>query len=177
MRCSTWNTSAGRRVGSWVRLLNPAPPETQSLYRLRAPLWLSRLPRLARSAAKLDTVWGASYLPHMLRVDLSRWLLTEESLTELCLQASHPRTRERLLAVRDIAGGRCASRLCAALGRNLGTVLKWVHDFNQRGPSALSYRHTGGTPVRRPQLASLVQEALDSAQQAAAESKKAPSRC
>ena len=58
----------------------------------------------------------------MLRVDLSRWLLTEESLTELCLQAPHPRTRERLLAVRDIAQGGCASRLSGPLGRNLGTV-------------------------------------------------------
>lgn len=62
----------------------------------------------------------------MLRPDLARWSLTEESLTELCLLATHPRTRERLLALRDIARGRCASALCKPLGRQLTTVLKWV---------------------------------------------------
>jgi hypothetical protein len=113
----------------------------------------------------------------MVRVDLARWSLTEASLTELCLQAPHPRTRERLLALRDIARGSCASRLCQPLGRHLGTVLKWVHDFNERGPQALIYRHSGGTPPLDSALKSLADEVLSEAVHAAAQSKKRPSSC
>lgn len=113
----------------------------------------------------------------MVRVDLARWSLTEESLTELCLHAPHPRKRERLLALRDIARGSCASRLCKPLGRHLGTVLKWVHDFNERGPQALIYRHSGGTPAHTSELMPLLNEALSQAVHAAAQSKKPSSRC
>lgn len=67
-----------------------------------------------------------AYLHPMLRVDVTCWSLTEESLTELCIDAPNPRTRERLLALQDIVRGSCTSRLCKPLGRDLGTVLKWV---------------------------------------------------
>lgn len=67
----------------------------------------------------------------MLRSALNRWSLTEKSLTELCLLAPHPRTRERLPALRDITRGSCASSLCKPLGRHLTTVLQWVHNFNE----------------------------------------------
>lgn len=113
----------------------------------------------------------------MLRPDLARWSLTQDSLTQLCLQAAHPRTRERLLALRDIAGGTCASALCKPLGRHVTTVLKWVHDFNAHGPKALIYRHSGGTASQKERLAPLIHEALGGAQQAAAQSKKRSSRC
>lgn len=108
----------------------------------------------------------------MLRPDLARWSLSEESLTELCLHAPHPRTRERLLALRDISRGSCASALCKPLGRHLTTVLKWVHDFNEHGPQALIYRHSGGNPSQRQRLTPLIHEALQGAHQAAAQSKK-----
>jgi hypothetical protein len=108
----------------------------------------------------------------MVRPDLARWSLTQESLTELCLHAPHPRTRERLLALRDIARGCCASALCKPLGRHVTTVLKWVHDFNARGPQALIYRPSGGKPSRSRPLVTLIHEALLGAQQAAAQSKK-----
>ncbi len=112
----------------------------------------------------------------MVRPDLARWSLTEESLTELCLLAPHPRTRERLLALRDIARGSCASALCKPMGRHLTTVLKWVHDFNAHGPQALVYRPSGGSPSHRKRLGPLIHEALQGAQQAAAQSKKRSSR-
>ena len=112
----------------------------------------------------------------MLRPDLSRWSLSEQSLTELCLQAPHPRTRERLLALRDIVRGTCASELCKPLGRHVTTVLKWVHDFNQHGPQALIYRPSGGAPSQKQPLVPLIHEALGDAQQAAAQSKKRRSR-
>lgn len=112
----------------------------------------------------------------MLRPDLARWSLTQELLTELCLQAPHPRTRERLLALRDIARGTCASTLCKQLGRHVTTVLKWVHDFNARGPQALLYQHSGGHRSQTERLTPLIHEALLGAQQVAARSKKRSSR-
>ena len=84
----------------------------------------------------------------MLRPDLNRWSLNQESLTELCLHAPHPRTRERLLALGDIARGSCASALCKPLGRHLTTVLQWVHNFNERGPQALIFM-LADVPIRR----------------------------
>ena len=113
----------------------------------------------------------------MLRPNLDRWSLSEQSLTELCLRAPHPRTRERLLALRDIARGTCASQLCQPLGRHLTTVLKWVHDFNQYGPQALLYRPSGGAAAKKQRLAPLIHEALGDARRAAAQSKKHRSRC
>jgi transposase len=76
------------------------------------------------------------------------------------------------MALRDLARGSCASSLCKPLGRHLTTVLKWVHDFNERGPQALIYQHSGGTPSQKETLAPLIHEALLGAQQAAARSKK-----
>lgn len=38
----------------------------------------------------------------------------------------HPRTRERRLALRDIARGTCASVLYKPLGRHVTILLKWV---------------------------------------------------
>ena len=124
----------------------------------------------------MDTARARTYLHLMLRPDLARWSLTEESLTQLCLLAPHPRTRERLLALRDIARGCCASALCKPLGRHVTTVLKWVHDFNARGPQALIYRPSGGTGSRSEPVGTLIHEALRGAQQAAAQSKKRSSR-
>ena len=124
----------------------------------------------------MDTPIPRTYLHPMVRPDLARWSLTVESLTELCLHAPHPRTRERLLALRDIARGSCASVLCKPLGRHVTTVLKWVHDFNARGPQALIFLPSGGSPSHSERLGPLIHEALGDAQQAAARSKKRSGR-
>lgn len=108
----------------------------------------------------------------MVRVDLSRWSLTPELLTLLCLQAVHPRTRERLLALRDIVHGSCAAQVCMGHSRHISTVLKWIHDFNQRGPSALLYIPSGGVPAQRQCMAPLLHEAIEQACQSAALPKK-----
>ena len=78
--------------------------------------------------------------------------------------------------MRDIARGSCASALCKPLGRHITTVLKWVHDFNERGPQALIYQHSGGHSSQAQPLVPLIHEALLGAQQAAAQSKKRSSR-
>jgi hypothetical protein len=118
-------------------------------------------------------------MPAMVRPDLQKWSLSLEALTELSVYAPHPRTRERLLALVLLAQGQCAWGLCRILGRDVHTLLKWVHDFNQGGPTALIYRRTGGSAARRWHFAPLVKEAVEQARAAAAlpVSKKASFRC
>lgn len=108
----------------------------------------------------------------MVRVELSRWSLTPPLLTLLCLQAVHPRTRERLLVLRDVEQGSCAAQVCLRHGRHISTVLKWIHDFNARGLSALLYVPTGGVPAHRQQMAPLLQEAIEQACHSASLPKK-----
>ena len=105
----------------------------------------------------------------MVRPDLQKWSMSLEALTELSVHAPHPRTRERLLALLLLAQGWCAWSLHRTLGRDVHTVLKWVHDFNDRGPTALIYRHTGGSPAQRVRFAQLVHEAVEQARVAAAQ--------
>ena len=118
-------------------------------------------------------------MPFMVRPDLEKWSLSLEALTELSVHAPHPRTRERFLALVLLAQGHCAWGLRRILGRDVHTVLKWVHDFNHGGPTALSYRRTGGSPARRSHLAALIQEAVEQSCAAAAQpvSKKRSLRC
>jgi hypothetical protein len=59
----------------------------------------------------------------MLRPDLNRWSLNQESLTELCLHAPHPRTRERLPATTLQSYASPGSAHHAGMGRVL-TLLK-----------------------------------------------------
>lgn len=54
------------------------------------------------------------------------------------------------------------------LGRDVHTVLKWVHDFNVGGPAAPVSRLTGGTPAHREMPAPLVREVLNEAPTVAA---------
>jgi hypothetical protein len=67
----------------------------------------------------------------MLRVEYARWDQTPADLRELAMSASHPRTRERFLALYEITQESCATRL---------------HLYNTRGPEALVYQRTGGRP-------------------------------
>ncbi len=113
----------------------------------------------------------------MLRIDLARWELSPELLTLLIVQSPCPRTRERLLCIRDIAQGSCASRLVTTMGRHLSTLLGWVHAFQQGGPQALVYRHSGGRRSQRQGMQALVAEVVQQAQAQAAVSKKRRRRC
>ena len=83
----------------------------------------------------------------MIRVEIPKWGQSLEDLRRLALQAEHPRTRERFLALSLIADGTYnATSWAAQFGRQDDTVLKWVHDDNDQGPDALTYRRTGGPP-------------------------------
>src|SRR5919205_3117710 len=80
----------------------------------------------------------------MLRVDYGRWGHTVEDLRQLATKASHRRTRERFLALYEIAAESCATRVASRTHRHPQTVMEWVHLYNTRGPEALAYRRTGG---------------------------------
>jgi len=82
----------------------------------------------------------------VLRVDYVRWGGAAEDLRHLALNAPHARTRERALALFDIAQGCCATRVAARTGRHPQTVMGWVHAYNAQGPDALAFRRTGGRP-------------------------------
>jgi hypothetical protein len=82
----------------------------------------------------------------VLRVDYGRWGQTLADLRCLALSAAHPRSRERLLALHDIAQGGCATAVAERTGRRPQTVMGWLHAYNEHGPEALAYRRTGGRP-------------------------------
>ena len=87
----------------------------------------------------------------MVRVEMQKWGQDLEDLRDRAIQAPHPRTRERFLALSLIADGtHNATSWAAQFGRQDDTVLKWVHDYNAQGPDALTYRRTGGAPLLRP---------------------------
>jgi hypothetical protein len=88
----------------------------------------------------------------MVRVEIQKWGQTLDDLRRLALQAEHPRTRERFLALSLIADGtHNATTWADRFGRQDETVLKWLHTYNTEGPDALTYRRTGGpSPLLRP---------------------------
>jgi Homeodomain-like domain len=83
----------------------------------------------------------------VLRVEYARWGQSPEDLRSLALSAPRARTRERALALFDIAQHSCATQVAVRTGRRAHTVMDWVHAYNQGGPDALAFRRTGG---RRP---------------------------
>ena len=97
----------------------------------------------------------------MIRIDLTRWSLSLALLGELITMAVHPRTRERLLAIFRIAQGDSAATVCRELQRDHHTVLKWAHDVSSGGPSALVYKHSGGTPSQLCSLAPLLVDVVE----------------
>jgi len=82
----------------------------------------------------------------VLRVDHERWDQTQADLRQLALSAVHARSRERFLALHDIAQGACATQIAARTGRHPQTVMGWLHSCNEHGPEALLYQRTGGRP-------------------------------
>ena len=83
----------------------------------------------------------------MIRVELQEWGQSLDDLRRLALQAGHPRTRERFLALSLIAdGSHNATSWADRFGRQDETVLRWLHAYNSEGPDALTYRRTGGPP-------------------------------
>src|SRR3954447_24247428 len=74
----------------------------------------------------------------VLRVDHERWDQTERDLRDLALSARHARSRERFLALHEIARGGCASAVAERTGRHPQTVMGWLHRYDKGGPRRCS---------------------------------------
>jgi Homeodomain-like domain len=88
----------------------------------------------------------------VLHVDHQRWGQTVADLRHLALSAAHPRSRERFLALHEIAAGDCATTVAERTRRRAQTVMGWLHAYNKHGPEALTYQRTGGRPPFAPRL-------------------------
>ena len=73
--------------------------------------------------------------------------MTPADLRELAMSASHPRTRERFLALYEITQESCATRIAERTHRHPQTVMEWLHLYNT--PEALTYQRTGPPFARR----------------------------
>lgn len=83
----------------------------------------------------------------MIRPDVAKWNQKLSDLRRLSVEAEHPRTRERFLALYMIGTKQAnATKWAAEIGRSDEAVLSWVHAYNEQGPEALTYRRTGGRP-------------------------------
>lgn len=81
----------------------------------------------------------------MLRVEHEKWDQSVSNLYDHAVNAPHARTRERFMALYEIANQKTNATLWAAeIGRHFQSVQSWVHAYNEHGPEALSFRHTGG---------------------------------
>src|SRR3954468_10834782 len=82
----------------------------------------------------------------MLGVDSARWGETPEDVRGLAMRASHPRTRERFLALYEITQESCATRIAERTRRHPQTVMEWLHLYNTGVPVARPYQRTGARP-------------------------------
>ena len=102
-----------------------------------------------------------------LRVDYTRWGGTAEDLRHVALSAPNARTRERALALYDIAQGSCATRVAARTGRHRQTVMGWVHAYNARVLTRSGFAAPAADPPCA-QIAAARRDAVCAAQRAAA---------
>ena len=80
----------------------------------------------------------------MLHVDVERWRQTADDLRQLARDSAHRRTRERFLALYEVAKGWSATAWADETERRHETVRRWVCSYNEGGPAAMVYRRTGG---------------------------------
>ena len=81
----------------------------------------------------------------MIRPDCEKWNQSPDDFRRLATEAEHPRTRERFLALYQIATGQSnATEWAEQIGRCDESVMNWVHAYNEHGPETLTYSRTGG---------------------------------
>ena len=66
----------------------------------------------------------------MLQIDYNKWNENPLYLRDLGLNSPHIRTRERFLALYDIATGKNAAQVSKETGRHHQTIISWVHKYN-----------------------------------------------
>ena len=72
----------------------------------------------------------------MLKVD-PKWGETPASLIRRSIEASHPRLRERYLALSLIASGESGIAVAEKLGRTRQSISEWGDKFTEEGPAGL----------------------------------------
>lgn len=83
----------------------------------------------------------------MIRPDFAKWQQNAEVILRLSVESSHPRSRERYLALYMVGSGQSnATQWAQAIGRENETVQNWIHQYNQHGPASIEYQHRGGVP-------------------------------
>jgi transposase len=83
----------------------------------------------------------------MVRPDVHKWGQSPSDLRRLSVEAEHPRSRERFLALYMISSEQTSAYgWSKEVGRRKETILHWVHRYNDVGPEGVMYRHTGGRP-------------------------------
>jgi hypothetical protein len=81
----------------------------------------------------------------MLSVDHDKWGQSVSDLRETAVASSHQRTRERFMALYEVADGKSnATSWAVDNGRHFQSVQAWIHVYNEYGPEALCFQHTGG---------------------------------
>lgn len=81
----------------------------------------------------------------MIRPDFEKWKQSVDDFRRLATEATHARTRERFLALYQIATGQTnATEWASQIARCDESVMHWIHTYNEYGPEKLTYRRTGG---------------------------------
>ena len=75
-----------------------------------------------------------------------QWQMGEQDLRRRMILAPTPRERERWYAMLLLAQGLTAAATAEALERDPHTIGRWVSAFGERGPAALIFEQTGGSP-------------------------------
>ena len=77
---------------------------------------------------------------------LERWQLDVGKVREHMYRAPTPRERERWHALWLLAKGWTASAVAGALEREPHTIGVWVAAFSDKGPAAIAFEQSGGSP-------------------------------
>ncbi len=77
---------------------------------------------------------------------LERWQVDVRQVRAQMYRAATARERERWHALWLLSRGWSAAQVAEALDRDPHTIGEWVAAFRDRGPTALAFVHTGGSP-------------------------------
>ena len=86
----------------------------------------------------------------MLCIEHERWNQSVSDLHDRAVKARRARTRERFISLYETTSRETNATIWAAeVGRHFQSVQSWIHAYNEHGPDALTFRHTGGWLHRR----------------------------
>lgn len=81
---------------------------------------------------------------------LGTWQMDVKTVRERMYGAPTARERERWHAVWLMARGMSASQVAEALERDAHTIGDWLETLREKGPTALAFEQSGGSPPSSP---------------------------